>query len=87
MPNATSTFQNVMLKSASTQSLPHCPFGTARRCPPALRTANKTPEPKPRHKVRNVQGGTSASATFMAVQLKPQASVSAASSHHRRCGR
>ena len=86
-PNAMSMFQQVMLRNASSASRPHCPFGTASGWPPARNAAKSTAEPRPRHRVRNVQGGTSLSATFSAVQLKPHAKVSAASTHHRWRGR
>ena len=65
---------------------PHCPFGTASEWPPAFITANSTAEPTPRHSERKVNGATSNSASFIAVQLKPQAKVSPASTHHRRAG-
>ena len=80
-------FQPVMLKSASTQSRNHWPRGEAMRWPPARSTAKSTSEPIPRQSERKVQGGTSASASFIAIQLKPQASVSAPSSHQSRAGR
>src|SRR5437879_12375798 len=76
-----------MLKKASAASLPHCPFGTSRRWPPARNTRNSTAEPRPRQSVRNVHGDTSPSATFMAVQLNPHASVSPARSEERRVGK
>ena len=56
-------------------------------CPVARSTANRIPEPAPRHKVRNVNGATSAIATFIAVQLHPQTSASPASTHHSLAGK
>ena len=87
MPKATSVFQQAKLKNASTASLPHWPRGTASDCPPAFNARNRAADPSPRQRVRKVQGGTPESATFIAVQLKPQTSVSATSSHHSRGGR
>src|SRR3546814_793074 len=46
-----------------------------------------TPNPPPRHSVRKVHGETSASETFIAVQLNPQASVSPPKTHRSRRGR
>ena len=80
-------FQPVIFKSASTVMRSHCPRGNGIGWPPRRNTRNSTAEPSPRQSERKIQGGTSASASFIAVQLKPQASVSAASSHHRRAGR
>src|ERR1700682_4998798 len=86
-PNATSKFQHVMLKKASIASRALCPFGTARLCPPARSTAKSTADPRPRQSERKIQGATSDNATFMAVQLKPHASVRPASIHHSLRGR
>src|SRR5688500_19153381 len=86
-PKATSMFQQVILKNASSANRTHWPRGTARDWPPARSAANSTAEPQPRHMLRKVHGGTSPSATFMAVQLKPQAKVRAERTHHRRRGR
>src|SRR5258706_1907641 len=87
MPKTTSRFQQVMLKKASSASRGHLPFGTARLWPPARSAANSTRDPSPRHSARKVRGVTPESATFIAVQLKPQASVRPASSHHSWRGR
>jgi len=80
-------FQQVMFTNAMSARRRHCPLGTASRWPPARNAANNTADPRPRHRLRKVHGGTSVSASFMAVQLKPQAKVSAARTHHRRRGR
>ncbi len=71
-PNAISMFQQVMLRKASSASRAHWRFGTPRRWPPARSAAKSTAEPRPRHRLRKVHGGTSLSATFSAVQLKPR---------------
>jgi hypothetical protein len=86
-PKATSMFQQVMFRKASSARRRHWPLGTASGWPPARNAANSTAEPRPRHRLRKVHGGTSLSATFSAVQLKPQAKVSAASTHHSCRGR
>ena len=65
-------FQQVMLKKAISARRRHWSRGTARGWPLARRNANSTPEPRPRHSVRKVNGAMSAIATFIAVQLKPQ---------------
>src|SRR5687768_9712031 len=87
MPKAVSMFQQVMLRKARSARGPQAALGTASDWPPARSAAKSTAEPSPRHRLRKVHGPTSLSATLSAVQLKPQAKVSAATIHHRRRGR
>src|SRR5690348_3689825 len=86
-PNTTRMFQQVMVKKAVSASRPQCARGIESGCPVARRKPKSNPEPMARHTVRKVKGGISEIETFMAVQLKPQTTVNAPSTHHRRAGR
>jgi hypothetical protein len=80
-PYATRMFQQLMFSSARSEMRRHCERGIASGVPTARNTEKRMTAPPARQSVRKDHGATSASDTFIAVQLNPQANVSPAKTH------